>query len=295
MTKSKSKISTPFSEAPTRGGRQLLASFGDHQELVRFSTESLLPDDSINEQSNLIYRNFLEPVLIELPPDESKHALKALRLKEGETLRVIDSQLKLIAQGKLIVKSNVAFVETYVVAKLIKNYPDIVIGIPENKTAEACIEKLTEMGINSINFFKGDYSQKSSSDFEKTEARLLKKRDVAVKQSYSLNVPNINIKPNLVQAIQDLNCSNNQLVTLFSPKDAEVIDQHQIKLENLADIFTMGEKLQVLVVGPEGGFSLTELTHLLELKSRFLSLGPNTLRVETAASLAIAAVNSIPF
>lgn len=274
----------------SRGGRQLIISFPDSPEITNFIEGKV--EHTLDQETSLIYHVLDKSILVKLPEDESHHAIKVLRLKEGEILRLIDPEKQIIAQGSLRITNKTAQVEINILAKQTIKYPTIAIGMPEQKTAELCIEKITEMGASGIYFFIAQHTQIHKIDLVKTEQRFIKKRNAAVKQSYSLNSPDIKIFKSLESLIDSLN-KNAALYTLFSPKDSEILDQNNINLEKLAEIFSNKSKAEYLFIGPEGGFSLQELQLLLNSNSKFLSLGNNTLRVETAASLAIAAFNSI--
>ena len=58
----------------------------------------------------------------------------------------------------------------------------------------------------------------------------------------------------------------------------------------LAEMEQPGSKAGLLLVGPEGDFTPEELQGLIDAGARPVGLGPNRLRVETAAMAMLAAV-----
>jgi len=70
-----------------------------------------------------------------------------------------------------------------------------------------------------------------------------------------------------------------------------VADPNGLSLPDVAKSWARNGSV-LLVVGPEGGFTETELREALEAGARTVSLGPRILRIETAA-LALAAVFSL--
>jgi 16S rRNA (uracil1498-N3)-methyltransferase len=72
---------------------------------------------------------------------------------------------------------------------------------------------------------------------------------------------------------------------------ALVADPAGLPLPNVSELWSKNGPL-LLVVGPEGGLTETELADAIEAGARTVSLGPRLLRIETAA-LALAAIFSL--
>lgn len=277
----------------SRGGRQVISKIPETNEILDFLGST---SKNLLNESDLIYTKLNSPTKISIEKDQAKHLVSALRTKTGEYIRIIDPETNLVGQGTLEeLEKNTYCVKLEFIGKSILNYPDIAIGLPEQKTLEACIEKLTELGASSISFFQAEYSQTKQGNLNL--ARLYKKRDAAVKQSYSLCVPKISVFESLDKAIEKTKTSKINLISLYSPKDKEELDLENIKIHDIEWLILNKQKNLVpklLCIGPEGGFSKKELRLLINQESSFVSLGKNTLRVETAASLGLACLNSSP-
>ncbi len=72
-----------------------------------------------------------------------------------------------------------------------------------------------------------------------------------------------------------------------APPIFEVLQQETDRLEEME---RPGSKAGLLLVGPEGDFTPEELQGLVDAGARPVGLGPNRLRVETAAMAMLAAV-----
>lgn len=287
----------------SRGGRQIISHIRETQEISDFLSHVeeykkkcvLHETCKIQADAEIMYTELQNTISILLDTEQKKHLIKILRVKEGELIRVIDPKTNLIAQGVLAHSAkNDAFIEAQSIGKSLSTYPKIVIGLPDQKVIDSLIEKLTEMGVEEIVFFQADYSQKKISHM--SIERIIKKRDAAVKQSYSLSVPRISLEESLERLLNKTDDTPTQLICLYSPKDREELHSHHIEIYSIDYLLKLPLSNQsdetILFIGPEGGFSHAELSMLIHHRASFVSLGNNTLRVETAASVAIACVNS---
>ena len=277
-----------------RGGRQLLSPLPNIQEVINFLEE--FEAQKNNPKFRVLKKDLLSPVKINLTEEESLHGLKVLRLQFGELLRIFDVDKQLIAYGKLEKsepKAKLASVSIFQLEKHVSNGIHILIGQPDLKTIETCIEELSAIGVNSINFFQGERSQNKSNIADKNLNRLYKKRDSAIKQSYATYAPQINFYSSLEVALSDKCLSILKPISLVSPNDEQTDTLKEQKVNNLKGFSLSSYLPSLLILGPEGGFSLQELQSLLSHETSFLTLGKNVLRVETAAALGLAFLNCL--
>jgi 16S rRNA (uracil1498-N3)-methyltransferase len=159
----------------------------------------------------------------------------------------------------------------------------LIVGLPKSDLPEWIVEKATELGVDSITFFAADRSVvklKSGPDALKKQRRLEATAEAAAKQSKRTSIPKVTIIESLETA-------------LFSLPERSVVFACSLAATAtpLKSCAAPESRDYALVVGPEGDFSPNELAVLDRGGARQLSLGNNTLRVETAAICALAQTN----
>jgi 16S rRNA (uracil1498-N3)-methyltransferase len=159
----------------------------------------------------------------------------------------------------------------------------LIVGLPKSDLPEWIVEKATELGVDSIAFFAADRSVvklKSGPDALKKQRRLEATAEAAAKQSKRTLIPKVTIIESLETA-------------LFSLPESSVVFACSLAATAtpLKSCAAPESRDYALVVGPEGDFSPNELAVLDRGGARQLSLGNNTLRVETAAICALAQTN----
>ncbi|WP_069130892.1 RsmE family RNA methyltransferase [Rhodohalobacter halophilus] len=208
---------------------------------------------------------------IRLVDQESKHASKVLRKNVGDILYVTDGvgnrfQCQISEITKRDVVCTIQDRETEVRTK---PHVTLILGlIKKRDRLEFAVEKSTELGVDRIIIFRGDYSEKGNVRMDRVEATVLS----AMKQSLRLFLPQVDFSENLDQA---LSLIGEELTIIYADETKEGTK----KPSNDAD---RTDRVS-LVVGPEGGFSKKE-RELLARKGGFaFSLGNKRLRTETAA------------
>ena len=138
--------------------------------------------------------------------------------------------------------------------------PGVALAIPILKPAnlELAIEKSTELGASAFYIYAADHSEKKS--LSENHLRRLRLITIsALKQCGRLDLPPLSIYPTL----QDLPLIPG---TCYGDLEASAPPSPSTPL---------------FISGPERGFSDVEIAYLRE-KAEGISLGPNTLRAETA-------------
>jgi len=277
-----------------RGGRQLLATLPLENEIINQlkSTSVKTKDGAISTSPRKL--DLQEPLLISLPESELEHAIKVLRIRPGEKLKILDTKKQILALGILVEdhsKKELYSIEINSLEMHESPAHHILIGLPEQKTAEEITEILTSIGTKSIYFFIGDKTQIKNLNKEKVLSRLIKKRDSSLKQSFATFAPEVKIIDSLLDALEQFKTEEIKKTTLISSNDNDFINKHNINILNIKSTSNSYCLSTLLILGTEGGFSEKELILLKNNKSSFMSLGKNVLRVETAASLALACFN----
>lgn len=218
-----------------------------------------------------------------LDPEESRHAVRVLRLREGGTIHVTDGR-----GGHYechIVDANDRACTIEAVSQLPTTHsqpPALHLAVAPTKNPsrmEWLVEKAVEVGVGEITLLNCDHSERT---FLKTE-RLEKLAVSAMKQSLHLTLPAINPAVTL----RDL------LSTTHYPLPTQRFIAHceaDKTRTPLHDALKPGSDA-VMLIGPEGDFSEEEIALALECGFQPVSLGPSRLRTETAALYATVAFN----
>ena len=201
--------------------------------------------------------------------EESKHIVKVLRKKEGDTIFItnglgflFDSEIILASEKKCEVK----------IVKETFQQPDnfythiAVAPTKMNDRLEWFLEKATEIGIHEITPIICDHSERKVYKIDRAE----KIMQSAMKQSSQYFLPKINEPISFIEFLKKEHTTEKFIA--HCEKNQKDLLQKSIKAnQNI-----------LLLIGPEGDFSVKEIQ--LALKNNFIpvSLGNNRLRTETA-------------
>jgi 16S rRNA (uracil1498-N3)-methyltransferase len=230
---------------------------------------------------HLFYTPDIEPLHPQyfLNEEESKHAVRVLRLELGAEVQLIDGRGGLYtAQIKDAHPKRTILQITRVVTEYSKRNHYLHIAIAPTKNLDRLewfLEKATEIGIDEISLI---ICQRSERKEAKTE-RLNKIITAAIKQSLKAYHPVLN------EAV-----SFNKFVS--QPFDGQKFIAHCEDSEKI----NLKDKLQkqgrcLVLIGPEGDFSTAEINAALDNGYKALTLGDSRLRTETAALEACFEVN----
>ena len=223
---------------------------------------------------NLFYTKGFSTENNQLSDDEAKHCLKVLRRKQGDNIQVTDGCGKLF-KGTLDIIGKKAFVNIISVEDIPKtrNY-HLHIAIAPTKNIDRLewfLEKCTEIGIDEVSLLLTSHSERKRVRFDRVEKIVLS----AMKQSHQMHLP----KSNDLIAFKD-----------FIHKDFTDYQKFICHCEdefpklNLKQYPTQQKTL--ILIGPEGDFSLEEIKLAYEKEFKGLDLGINRLRTETAGIVA---------
>ena len=222
-----------------------------------------------------------------LDAEESRHAVRVLRLREGDDINVTDGRGNLyqcrilqVENGKCTVESNAAAPQDFPLSTF--HFHLAVAPTKNPARMEWLVEKAVEMGVGEITLLQCDHSERS---FLKTD-RLEKLAISAMKQSLHLTLPRINPAVNL----------KDWLTSHLSPLTSHLkfiahCDPDQPRT-SLREALLPGRDTVVLI-GPEGDFSAEEIALALDSGFQPVTFGTARLRTETAALYAVAAFNYI--
>lgn len=244
---------------------------------------------------SILQRYFVNQSAIEnnffISEDDYHHIVRVMRAKEGDQLICVDP-MKASA-----VCSIVEITDEKVVAEVVKWIEEsselpidvtIVSGLPKGDKLEWIIQKGTELGayrfipfISARSVVKWD-EKKGSKKVERWQ-KIAKE---AAEQSHRSHLPNVE-SPHNIKAI--IKASEAYDYKLIAYEEEAKQGESSALLKTLARM-KQGQSLMI-IFGPEGGLTDSEVSLLQENGFQACGLGPRILRTETAPLYALSAVS----
>ena len=220
-----------------------------------------------------------------LDAEESRHAVRVLRLREGDELNVTDGRGNLYCCQIVEANDKACVVEASELLSAF-HFPlstlHLAVAPTKNPSRmEWLVEKAVEIGVGEITLLNCDHSERS---FLKTD-RLEKLAISAMKQSLHTVLPEIHPAVSLRDLLSTFR------FPLFTQKFIAHCEADKPRTP-LASALKPSQNAVVLI-GPEGDFSEEEIALALDCDFHPVSLGPSRLRTETAALYAVTAFNLI--
>jgi 16S rRNA (uracil1498-N3)-methyltransferase len=229
----------------------------------------------------LFYTPDIDPSLSQyfLSEEESKHAVRVLRLAVGDDVTLIDgkgglykAEIKDAHPKRTILQINQVTTEF----NKRNHYLHIAIAPTKNlDRVEWFLEKATEIGIDEISLIICQRSERKEAKAE----RLNKIITSAIKQSIKAYHPVLNAPVNLSQFLKQ-------------PFDGQKFIAHCDDGEKVELAQSIEKQNRYLIlIGPEGDFTPAEVDTALQNGHKAITLGESRLRTETAALEACFEVN----
>lgn len=214
-----------------------------------------------------------------LTEDDSRHAVKTLRLISGDPIAVTDGHGNRLLG--VITKADARQCAYRVTGQQTTPQRPFSIWLCVAPTKnldriEWLVEKAVELGIERLSFFVSQHSERR---VLKTD-RLVKIAVAAMKQSLQSWLPVIDEAVPLAQLLVDM--GETQRFVAHLPTDVPPV--HLLKA-------ALPGRPYAVLIGPEGDFSAGELTQAVAAGFTMITLGPNRLRTETAALSACQILN----
>lgn len=205
--------------------------------------------------------------------EEEFHHLKVMRIKEGETIEIVNGKGFLaITKVEKIGKNQAAL---FIQELSFEEPPPFKIilaqGLPRMNRLETVLEKGCELGMDELWLFPGRLSEKkevSTSQMERMNHLLIS----SLKQCGRLWLPSIKWMPPLAK------WEPLPLPSFFGDVNSTAPSLFQK---------WKGKEGIIFFVGPEKGFDEEEIEKLKELKSEGVKLAPHILRTDTASLAAL--------
>ena len=222
--------------------------------------------------------------LIEVSGDEAHHAIKVLRINIGEEILISDGAGNWVrASVENIEKKSFA-------AKVLERgfqqekSPRLIVvqGLPKSDRVKDAIEILVESGVDLIIPWQADRSiskwQKDSLDKWQSAAV------AATKQSRRFRKPEIIDGLSLSQLLE-IESENSAILVMHESATTKLSQVVTSKFADMSEI--------IIVIGPEGGISESELELLQSVGAHIVGLGPEVFRSAHAGGAALSAVSAL--
>lgn len=216
----------------------------------------------------------------ELPEEEAQHAVRVLRLKEGERIFLMDG-CGCFYEAEITLAAH-----KHCMYDIIKELPQeriwqgrIHLAMAPTKMMERTewmAEKITEIGVDEISFLECQYSERRKMRIDRIEKIILS----AMKQSRKA----WKTQANDLSAFKKFIDSHNEGRKYICHCHDEI--EREDLFFNLTKTKESDEQTTILI-GPEGDFSIEEVKYAMERGYISVSLGKSRLRTETAAISAI--------
>ena len=216
-----------------------------------------------------------------LDKDDAHHAIKVLRLKLGEVIKISDGVKKWVSGSIIEISKKEMTISISERGDFEEKKPELVLvqAVTKSERNKEMLELAIEAGVDRIIPWQAErsISKWQSDSAQKWEIGIKE----ACKQARQVRLPKL--MPMLTTA---------GVVQLLS-KDARIIVFHESASEKFAQL-QLPESLAsiYLVIGPEGGISQSELSIFENGGSKIVRLGETVLRSAHAGFAAISAVQT---
>lgn len=215
-----------------------------------------------------------------LSPSESHHLTRVLRLPLGERVEVSDGCGRIFAAAISLLEPGAARLR--ILAELntsLESTVQITLGLAlvRAEAFDLAVRQVTEMGICRLIPFYSARSLIRPGGWKKTRhSRWLHLSQEALKSSQRLVLPQIATPVDFLDVLE-------------GPEDLKIMfweDQRKHKVKVDLTSWPRAQSVRALI-GPEGGFTATEVAAAQNAGFLLMGLGPRRLRVETAVMAAV--------
>lgn len=240
------------------------------------------------KETHIFYAPQLVDNIMELPTDEAGHAIRVLRMKEGDPLTLTDGIGHFFdAHITLASPKHCQFCidRQWDDHKLWNGNIHLAMAPTKNMDRiEWFAEKATEIGVDRISFLNCANSERKVVKVERLEKIVVS----AMKQSHKGFKPTIDEMVSFKTFISQPFAGQKFIAHCYSPEEVNK-DSNSIHLSgrNFLGDLLQPEGDALVLIGPEGDFSIDEVNLAIQAGFQPISLGRSRLRTETAALVAV--------
>jgi 16S rRNA (uracil1498-N3)-methyltransferase len=179
-----------------------------------------------------------------LKGDELHHLVNVIRIEKEEPLLLLNGQGLIIETRVEMISKKEMILKRIDQRHGIRQFEfDLALGMPKREALELCLKEATELGFRRIYLIKSDFSQMRFPDKERTEKLLIS----ALEQSNAPFLPEV-----IFTEWDQIPFNRYKRVLLLDSQTNDINSQGEI----------LGGSEELLIVGPEGGFSAIEIQFL---------------------------------
>lgn len=217
----------------------------------------------------------------ELPADQAQHAIRVLRLVEGDSIVLMDGCGMFYEAEVSMVASKRCFYKILKALPLQKTWHgDICLAIAPTKMMERMewmAEKATEIGFDELAFLECKFSERRVVKTARVEKIIVS----AVKQSRKAWMPRVDELTKFKSFINEPRTGRKYICHCY-----DEVERFPL-FDELRKPIAEGQENVTILVGPEGDFSIDEVKMAIDAGYVSVSLGESRLRTETAGLMAV--------
>ncbi len=212
------------------------------------------------------------------------HLCNVLKLKAGDQVyigvingKISHSRILSVSSSEIVFKHNWNINPEPL-------YPiELLVAIPRPQTAKKILFECSALGISKFHFLPTDKSEKSYASSKLwTNGEYKDQLELGIIQSFTTQIPELNIYPNLDNFLQKYNLKNSSNTKI-------VLDNYESSKSISAVDFNTGS---IIAIGGERGWSTKERNLFRDNNFTLVNLGKRVLRSETACVVASGIVAS---
>lgn len=231
----------------------------------------------------LFYNSTIDKNTLQITFDkiESRHIVKVLRKKEGDAIYITNGKGQ-VFNCKITIANDKKCLVSILGKEEKKQFKDYYLHVAiaptkNNDRLEWFIEKATEIGIDEITPIICQNSERKIIKKERLEKIIV----AAMKQSLKFYLPKLN------EAV-----SFSEFLKKKQKGDIYIAHCEESEKKHLKSVIKPKDSVTILV-GPEGDFTVTEISESIAKNHIPITLGINRLRTETAALVAVQNISFI--
>jgi 16S rRNA (uracil1498-N3)-methyltransferase len=231
-----------------------------------------------------------QPESGQLPDDEAQHALRVLRLQMGDEIHLMDGRGTF---HRATITEAGGHRCRYRIMESLPQQPEwmgyIHVAVAPTKNMdrmEWLAEKATEVGMDELSLLECRFSERRVVKTERLDKILVS----AMKQSHKAWKPRLNELTPFQQFIARTDLPSQRFIAhCYDPADIPVTVPDGSPSGSLPFLFDLLQSRTpaLVLIGPEGDFSIDEVRAAEAAGFRSISLGTSRLRTETAALVAV--------
>ncbi len=235
-----------------------------------------------------INKNEVTDARAPLSQEEAAHALKVLRLRDGETVQALDGEGGMWMACLRVMDGKNAYLELKEAISNSEAPIDVTVymGIPKGDKFEFLCQKLTELGVRRLFPVRMERSVAKIEEKEK-DKKLLRFRKIAqeAQKQCGRGLEMEICDPISVNEMKKRVESHELTLLLWEEAEGYRTRDAYREYPGCTDI--------ACIIGPEGGISEREANMVMDAGAKCVTLGPRILRAETAAVTAASVIMSL--